>query len=166
MIAQPEPEPSKNRLRSSSGRDTSRSLRDTANKRAILKITPQRLCASCHFSCLTCTGPSDSECKACAPDAVLNNRSNTEAFCLEKVPINNTNEQLTTDGQRKLLLPVVAVILTSIGLIVAIVWSVLRLTKKTKDQNYAYDRIAFAGNAEQIIIDEDILYESSASDVD
>lgn len=136
-------------------------------QRAILKPTTQRLCASCHFSCLKCRGPSDSECAACAPDAQLNSRSSTEAFCIGHATMNETNERLFKGNENgQVWVPVAAAILTSIGLIAAIVWSVLRLTRRNKEQNYAYDRIAFAGANEQIIIDQDILDESSASDID
>lgn len=163
--------PPQGRLRSSP-RDTSRSLRDLHDReasrpRAILKPTIQRACASCHFSCLKCRGPSDSECTACAPDAALNSRSATEAFCIGRVVSEEIKEQLPdAHEQKRLWVPVAAAILTSIGLIAAIVWSVMRLTRRSKEANYTYDRIAFTGDRERIMIDQDILCGSSDSDID
>lgn len=166
------PEPLKTRLRSA-GRDTSRSLRDIhqaiADKRAILKSTPQKQCASCHFSCLKCQGPSDYDCTSCAPDSILNKRSNTEAYCMTKVSVVETSQNaLYEEHGKRLIVPIIAGVLTSIGLISAIVWSVLRLTGKRKEHEYIYDRIAFVSSNDNdtVIIDQDVLDDSSESDMD
>lgn len=173
--------PYRSRLRSSA-RDISKSLRDIhmdhrhqqqqqqhnfQNERAILKPNTQRLCGSCHFSCLKCRGPSDSECTACAPDAQLNSRSATEAFCIGRIAINGTHDAFLKSTQDKhALMFMFAAIITSIGLITAIVWSVLRLVRRSKEHNYTYDRIAFTGTDERAMIGQDILCESSDSDID
>lgn len=87
---------------------------------------------------------------------------------MTKVPIVEAEQKPLIEGQAKrLIVPIVAGVLTSLGLIAAIVWSVLRLTRRRKEQNYTYDRIAFVGSNdnERVMIDRDILDDSSESDV-
>lgn len=88
---------------------------------------------------------------------------------MTKVPIVEAEQRPLYEGQpKRLIVPIVAGVLTSLGLIAAIVWSVLRLTRRRKEQDYTYDRIAFVGSHEneRVVIDPDILDDSSESDVD
>jgi len=88
---------------------------------------------------------------------------------MTKVPIVEAEQKPLYEGHTKrLIVPIVAGVLTSVGLIAAIVWSVLRLTRRRKEQNYTYDRIAFVGSNEneRVVIEQDILDDSSESDVD
>lgn len=41
----------------------------------------QKLCDSCHYSCLRCHGPEDFSCTACAPDSLFTRIDDKEAYC-------------------------------------------------------------------------------------
>lgn len=159
------------RLRSAV-RESSKSLKrdiqadsQQRDERAILNPSLQRLCGSCHFTCLICRGPKDSDCTACASDAKLNNRSLTENFCVSPVDIIGGHEtllELTKSKHMPFL--VSAIILTAFGTIAVIVWSVVRLGGRNKD--LAYDRIAFTISDDRAMIGDEILCESSDTDDD
>lgn len=88
---------------------------------------------------------------------------------MEKVAVNETHKELVLDvdaTSKQVYVQILAGTCISLGLIAAIVQSVLRLFKKNKEQNYAYGRIAFDGSNEQIIIEQEILDDSSDSDID
>lgn len=46
---------------------------------------PQKHCAPCHFSCLTCGGPTDGDCTACPAGTQYSKRSSNESYCLSIV---------------------------------------------------------------------------------
>lgn len=52
---------------------------------------PQKLCASCHYSCLRCHGPEDFSCTACAPDSMFTRIDDKEAYCYPPASSKSSN---------------------------------------------------------------------------
>lgn len=58
------------------------------------KNVPQKLCASCHYSCLKCRGRNDYDCIDCAPDSMYTVVSDTEAYCYPPVKVLDENAEV------------------------------------------------------------------------
>lgn len=138
---------------------SSLSLRSVINERAIIQPQiPQKMCDTCHFSCLNCRGPNDYDCTECAPDSVYTSKSLNESFCSsinQQLPVHDANSIGSSTYVFLLILGPAIVVLIFVVVVSCVIKS--KLCGSSRKQDYIYDRIDFdAQNDETEIRIEDI----------
>lgn len=162
-------------------RHTSKSLR------SVVPSVPQKLCAACHSTCLKCSGSHDYECTECALDAVFKEAASNKTYCVpqnQKIPlegitaydgddnINGTNDFSHNKFIHETftlffiyLLVIILIAVTTTYLIIKFIVSQFCAFTNSKDQNsYAYDRIAYDGTNDHIIVEQELLNNFSDSE--
>lgn len=166
------------------------------HERAVLPIPPQKRCGPCHITCLRCNGPSNFQCTECTPESIYRENAPNETYCdpgeheagsPKITKLFNHDQVINANGSQVNLshksiiqqivdLPtlVAAIIyVLSVTIIIFIVLMVYKTlhpnvgaTSSNDKKNYAYNRIAYDGNNEHIVMEQELMIPSSDSSED
>lgn len=158
-------------------------------KRAVNVNVPQKQCAPCHLSCLRCRGPSNHECTECVNSSAYREMAPNETYCdaasdrdgsLKVIKLFNndhsTNDtqnyfshksflQILYDGFPSYIMIILYIALVTTVLIVArYLYAAFITSKNTSDKkNYVYNRIAYDGGNDHIIMEQEMMMNTSDS---
>lgn len=96
------------------------------------------VCTPCHYSCLACSGPSDTECTACHEDSQFFS-SFGDSQCVLR-DLNWTMESTVWFYRMTILFAVNIIILTVAGIYTAVSWY------SRKKGAYTYSKVSYSGN--------------------
>lgn len=166
------------------------------HERAVLPIPPQKRCGPCHISCLRCSGPSNFQCTECSPESVYRENAPNETYCdpgeheagsPKITKLFNHDQLINANGSQvnlshksiiqqivdlpTLVLTIIYVLsVTIIVFIVLMVYKILHpndaASTSNDKKNYAYNRIAYDGNNEHIVMEQELMIPSSDSSED
>lgn len=152
------------------------------HERAIVQNVPQKKCGSCHSSCLQCRGPLNHECTECATESVYREVAPNETYCdpgqreIQSQQLFNNNDQNVNVTQPNLshksifqmffelnsiFIVFIYILVVTIILLVGRIFvkAFMRSDSRTNSndkKNYAYDRIAYDGANEDIVMQQEI----------
>lgn len=157
-------------------------------RRAVVQNVPQKQCADCHPSCLRCRGPLDHECTECATESVYRETAPNETYCdpgqreiksqqlFNKDQNNNdTQQNLSHKSIFQILFEHVSIYVIFIYILVVIIIILIgRIvvnaffrnsirTNSSDKKNYVYDRIAYDGTNDEIVMQQEININTSDS---
>lgn len=166
-------------------------ITSTLRKRAVVQMIPQKQCAACHQSCYQCRGPMAYECTECTNESFYREVTSNESYCdvgptiqndeLEVLKLEHASNETSIHrfsqkfslifNQFSIFIIFIFIVLVTIFLII-VRFVCIRLTTKASSvnssgidkKNYAYNRIAYDGNNEHIIMEQEIVAETSEDD--
>lgn len=158
------------------------------HERAVVQNVPQKQCGDCHSTCLRCRGPLVHDCTECATESVYREIASNQTYCdpgqreIKSQTIFN-NDQNSKETQQNLshksffqilfehksiyIIGIYIVVVIVILLIVRIfvstfIGNYVRASGNDK-KNYVYDRIAYDGTNDDIVLQREINITSSDS---
>lgn len=160
------------------------------HERAVAPTVPQKLCSPCHVSCLRCRGPSDHECTECTSESVYREVFPNETYCdpgehevgspkVIKLFQNDHNANDTAQNfSHKSIIQLIfehisiymlVIYVLSVTMITITIYIICRtfFTNPTANgndkMNYAYNRIAYDGTNDHIILEQEMVINASDS---
>lgn len=166
---------------------TKNSLESSLRERAVMFDVPQKKCAACHSTCLRCRGPFDHDCTECTTESVYREVTPNETYCdpgkREASPARgNLFDGTTNDTQHNLshksmfsiffehitiymivsYIVLVTIILLAIRMLCR-TWCCNGASTNSNDKKYAYNRIAYDGTNDHIIMEQEAILHTSDS---
>lgn len=149
------------------------------HERAVVQNVPQKQCGDCDSSCLRCRGPSDHECTECATELVYREIAPNETYCdpgqreiksqkLFNIDQNHNETQPNLSHKtifQNLFEHVSIYVIFIYIIVVTIILLIVRMgvnaylkhkTWTNSKQNYVYDRIAYDGTNDDIVMQQEI----------
>lgn len=160
------------------------------HERAVVQNVPQKFCSPCHTSCLRCRGPSEHECTECSAESVYREVSPNETYCdtnehdvgspkVVKLFQNNQHSNETAQNFSHKSIPrliydhisiyMIVIYGISVTMILFTIYIITRTfftnptTNGNDKKNYAYNRIAYDGNNDQIVMEQEMIINTSDS---
>lgn len=160
------------------------------HERAVVQNVPQKFCSPCHRSCIRCRGSADHECTECSAEAVYREVSPNETYCNssdhevgspEVIKLfqnyqhsNETAQSLSHKSIFQLILDhtsiyMLAIYGISVTMILFTIYIITRTfftnptTNANDKKNYAYNRIAYDGTNDHIVLEQEMIINTSDS---
>lgn len=155
------------------------------HRRAVISNVPQKRCGDCHVSCYKCRGPNAHECTECTSEAAYREVNANETYCdrsehddgssLKVIKLfgndhSNSSDQhnfshktffqIYFEPSSMLLMIIYIIAVTVIALIVRVIYltycSTVSNPNVNDKKNYAYNRIAYDGTNDHIIMEQEM----------
>lgn len=99
------------------------------------------ICAPCHYSCLTCSGPSDTECVSCHEDSELSNFNDSQ--CILK-DLSWTMQSTIWFHRMSVLFSINLVVLMVAIIYMAVSWC----SRNRNSLMYSYSKVSYSSNGD------------------
>lgn len=158
-------------------------------KRAVIPTIPQKQCSSCHESCLRCRGSLNSDCTECATESIYREVALNETYCdpgeheagspqVIKLFDNDHNFNSSQRFSHKSIFKhffehisiyMILIYVLAVTIVLSTICLICKICCKNSassndKKNYAYNRIAYDGTNDHIILEQEMIHTSDSSE--